>query len=279
MKSISPVSKGFGLVVAAVSGLSLVVGVLTGLVWADGYSSNLASHHVYRVGAVHTIGIHSGAADLLVMPGPPGEVTVDTGGFARTMTRELAHSLSSDFTTRVTSEGDRLDVEVHGASFEPVDLLAVGQTRWVAVHVPLAAGIGLLTDAQGGDVELDGLGLTSPSQVSTNGGDVDLNGVSVESAVRVTSSSGNVTFRGRVGSRGSLQVTTGEGNADLTLPAVTDARATVRVNEGNFSADPAWRFSSLPAASGQAFTADLSPSPTGRIDVASTLGNVSFTAS
>ncbi|MBO0685857.1 MAG: DUF4097 family beta strand repeat protein, partial [Candidatus Dormibacteraeota bacterium] len=136
-----------------------------------------------------------------------------------------------------------------------------------------------LTDAQGGDVELDGLGLTNPSQVSTNGGDVDLNGVSVESALRVNTSSGDVTFKGRVGSRGSLQVAANSGNVDLTLPAVTDARATVRVSEGNFSADPAWRFSSLPAGSGQAWTADLSPSPTGRIDVASTLGNVSFTAS
>jgi putative adhesin len=271
---ISPVSRAFGLLVAALGGLLLVAAVGAGVVWADGFTVSLSSHHVYRVGGAPAVSIHAGAADLRVLPGADGQVTVDDSGFARTLTRELARSVSSGFRERVTQGGGGLDLELGGGGF--VGPWAVSQGRTVVVRVPASTRLRAATGF--GDVQLVGVRVTAPSQVSADEGDVSLDSVSVESSLTVRTSLGNVDFRGRVGRAGTLQVTTVSGSVDLTLPATTDAQAVVRHRGGNVSWDPVWHFGSRTVGGGQAWVGDLSSSPTGRIAVSCGFGNVSINA-
>lgn len=274
---ISPISKGLGLVLAGVSILVVAFSILAGVVWTDGPRASETSSHVYRVGSAPTVGIHVQGADVTVMPGPQGRVTVDEISYASSLTLGLARSVSSDLHTTVTGGGNRLDVQVVEARFKPADLVALGWGQSVVIHVPSAGALQLLTDAKGGDVRVDGLHVTHPLQISTDAGDVTLEGVSVDSDLKVASSAGDIRFQGEIGRQGSLKVTSGVGDIYLTLPALTPARATVHVGAGDFNPGSTWHFRRL--ASGRTWTADLSPSPTARIDVVNNLGDVSFKAS
>jgi hypothetical protein len=268
----------------------LAASVLLGTLSFAATGADLHRVSSYTMGAAPHVRVDAGFGGLVVVGDRAGSVVVDERRGATSVTRAAAAAAIGRTPVTVTQQGDLIEVRQPGQLFQG----AINRSAELTVRVPPDVDL----DVEGvGDVEVTGLagtlhvtgsvGVTRLRHVTLRGqstiedtfGDLRLEDVTVSGTTRITKRLGALTFDGSLTPGGTvLDVVGGNGDVSLTLPYPTDARASIATQVGSLSADHVWGFVSGQPVAPRRWVADLGPSPSGRINVVTDLGDIEVRA-
>ena len=209
-------------------GLSLLfalLGALGGVSVVDAVSAGRNSGQSIDLPAGGAVAIHARAANLVVLPGPDGQVSVSDAVSVRSPTQSLARQALDRFTrSRLAATSAGVSVDIPGEDFA---VFAFNFHRTETVRIP--AGAALTVD--GTAVAADIRGLTGQLNVAVTSGAIRLRGVTVNAADSVTTTAGAIDFEGSLAG-GSLDIETQSGGINVSLPAGTNASYDVATSSG-----------------------------------------------
>jgi hypothetical protein len=282
-------ARACGIATAVLATPLLVLLVAASVITAAGTVATVHRTASYTVGVAPRLELDAELATVVVEAGAAGLIAIDERYSAGTITRAGAGAAVGRMRLEAARQGDVVSLRERSQLFE---VSTTERSAVLTVRVPAHTDLRLTTL---GDVEIDGLDgrldiggaagkvtlrdatLRGGSAIDSRLGDVGLERTTVAGDVTISTGIGRVRFDGTLAPGGSsLSVRDGGGDVSVTLPRPTDARATVATQGGTLHADPAWRFVPDQPAAPRSWSADLGPSPTGTVTIATTIGNVEF---
>jgi hypothetical protein len=289
MKPVPGWARACGIATAVLATPLLVLLVAGGAISAAVTVATLHRTASYTVGVAPRVELDAQLATVVVEAGAAGLIAIDERYSAGTVTRAGAGAAVGRMRLEAVQRGDVVSLRERSQLFE---VSTTERNAVLTVRVPVHTDLNLTTL---GDVEIGGVDgrldiggaagkvtlrdvrLGGGSAIDSRLGDVDLVRATVAGGVRITTGIGHVRFDGTLTPGGSsLSVRDGGGDVSVTLPRPTDARATVATQGGTLHADPAWHFVPDQLAAPNRWSADLGPSPTGTVTIATNIGNVDF---
>lgn len=217
-----------------------------------------------------------------------GQIVVRESRSAGAITRAAAAAALRRIAVDVSRQGDVVVVEQPGT---PMSAPEVNSSSTIAIEVPARTdvdvrNVGSLriqgTDGTvhvhgSGSVELSDATLRGSSAIDAPVGEVRMTDVTVAGSAVVTIGFGGVRFSGRLAPGGSaLDIEDSAGDVSVALPLLTDARAVITTDMGDFHPNGPWLFTPDSPTTPRQWTADLVPNPTGTVTVRTRLGAVTF---
>jgi hypothetical protein len=259
-----------------------------GFFFHDTTERNASTTQTFAVSDTPTVRIHGDFANVRVMPGDVGQVTVHATKSARDRSSDQARRDLDNMTVSATQAGNVVTVEVSEPSgdfhfwYERHLDLDVTVPAKANVDGTLSAGnirldgltgtVSLNGDA--GNVELNDTTLAGASTVSEHAGNIQLDGVTVAQGLTLRSDAGNIDFSGTLTSGASLDAHSQVGNVTLDLPLATDAHLTAKTQAGNISVASEWPVSVSRDGSNATASGDLSAHPSGTVSATTDAGNI-----
>jgi Putative adhesin len=280
-----------GIVLAAVASPLLVASVCAGTLRAAQINAEIHRTASYSVGTTPKLHVEAQFGKVVIERGEPGRIDVVDDHGTASITRAAAGSLTAQISVTVSQHADLLEVRQFSPIYQPTQL---NRYSTLTVRVPAQTDLEVSclgdVDVQGvdgnvristtvGHAVLRNSSLRGPSTITTRLGDIRAETVSVSGSAKLSTGTGSIVFNGALApGSSSLDISSGHGDVEVTLPYKTDARASVASQEGNLHSDPVWHFTAEEGVSPRRWVADLIPNPTGSIHVTTSWGDIKFSA-
>lgn len=222
--------------VKVVTGALTVVGLFTGTctaiegaIFADTTSAAREVSQRVDMPDAGEVSISLASGEIKVIPGAPGQVSVDEKDSVRAPTRSLARRALDRIHTRISPQGSgvQIDTETDSEWFTSVQT-----ERRLTVHVPPGASVRV--DVSAGEIQI--AGVRGDVSVRNAAGRVTVRDVDVSGLVSVEQTSGTVSFSGTL-SGGRIDLRTVNGPIFATIPATTNAHLDASTVNGPLAID------------------------------------------
>lgn len=297
MEPIPIYARVLGMLLGVVAVPVLGFGVLAGTISAVVTTAHVHRTTAYAVGDAPRLRLDVQYSDVVIEAGVDGRIVVNDDLTAGSITRAAAAWAVNQARVSISHEANGVSVRTTG-SLNPV--LAVRWSREIQVQVPARTDLDIASVGNLAVSRVDGnmrfraasafgthanttlqhVSLRGSSIIDRGSGVVRLDDVIVSGSTSLRSGAGRIVFAGSLAPGGnSLNIDAGgPSNVSITLPHPTDARAVVATNMGSLNADPIWHFTPAKGRLTRTWSADLSQTPSGSINVTTDGGNINFAA-
>lgn len=232
--------------------LAVVVGVYTGAATASRTTTRTLT-----VTGTPSLAISGALGNVIVQPGPPGEITVRATAHARAFSHGLAERDLDRLGVDVSQSGDA--VTIGGRQGTPWSAWVRDQGMDLVIEAPPAAN--LQVNLPAGNVRVQDI--TGVVRVDLSAGSLRLDDVTLGDGSSLHLNGGSVRFTGALAPGASANVLVNAGSVQLWLPTDTAAHLDAATDAGNIQIT-GWPTDVVERNSGATVATPQSASPTGR---------------